>query len=49
LNDRSILHPVEIIVSQQEATMLHDVPIAQAEPVAGATDDQVVYLLADQR
>jgi len=43
------LHPGEIIVSQQEATMLHDVPITQAEPVAGAANDQVVYLLADQR
>lgn len=29
--------------------MLHDVTIAQAEPVAGVADDQVVYLLADQR
>jgi amino acid transporter len=41
------LHPAEIIVSQQEATMLHDVPISQAEPAAGASNDQVVYLVAD--
>lgn len=42
-------HTIRLSSGEQEATMLHDVPISQAEPAAGAADDQVVYLLADQR